>query len=313
MVKPDSPGGARVAIVTGAGTGLGRAYALRLAADGLRVLVNNRRREVDAAGLGSADRVVAEIRAAGGTALANYEDVGAAGAGERMVGQALDAWGRLDALVNNAGVDQHAPFHRIALEDFRRIFEINFFGTVNVTHAAWSHMRSAGHGRVLVSSSSAGLHGLHGLSGYAASKAALIAFARSLAAEGQSRDVFCNAIAPYAATRMTASHVTDPAEQAAAAPERVAPLVSALVSEQSRVNGQVIVVGRGWARRATSVELAQYVEVGPGLDHEHVASRLAGPPLSVPGVCREYRDALESFEDFASDAVGGLRDAAGED
>ena len=254
MVKPGVDTTARVAIVTGAGTGLGRAYARHLARSGLRVLVNNRRREVDASGRGSADRVVEEIIADGGVASANHDDVCREGAGDRMVRQALDTWGRLDVLVNNAGIDQHAAFHKIDLASFRSIFEVNFFGTVQVTHAVWAHMRTAGHGRVLVSTSSAGLHGLHGLSAYAASKAALIGLARSLAAEGASRDVYCNAIAPYAATRMTAGHV-DEATHAAMSPDLVAPLVTALVSARSRVNGQVIVVGQGRARRATTVEL----------------------------------------------------------
>jgi len=297
MVKPDVSPGRRVAIVTGAGTGLGRAYALRLAADGLRVVVNNRRREIDAAGRGSADRVVDGIRAAGGEAVANYEDVCAIGAGERMVAQALETWGRLDALVNNAGVDQHAPFHKIDLAAFRSIFDVNFLGTLQVTHAAWAHMRAVGHGRVLVSTSSAGLHGLHGLSAYAAAKAALIALARTLAAEGASRDLFCNAIAPYAATRMTIAHMDD-ADRNAMAPELVAPLVSALVSEKSPVNGQVIVVGRGWARRAATVELDELVYVGADVPVD-ASAQLQGGLLDVPGVCREYRDGLESFTEFS--------------
>ena len=297
MVKPDVSPGRRVAIVTGAGAGLGRAYALRLAADGLRVVVNNRRREVDDAGRGSADRVVDEILAAGGEAVANYEDVCTVGAGERMVAQALGAWGRLDALVNNAGVDQHAPFHKIDLAAFRAIFDVNFLGTLQVTHAAWAHMRAAGHGRVLVSASSAGLHGLHGLSAYAAAKAALIALARTLAAEGASRDLFCNAIAPYAATRMTRMHVSE-RDRSAMTPELVAPLVCALVSEKSRVNGQVIVVGHGWARRAASVELDERVYVGPDAPVD-ASAQLQGPLLDVPGVCREFRDGLEAFKDFS--------------
>jgi NAD(P)-dependent dehydrogenase (short-subunit alcohol dehydrogenase family) len=297
MVKSSDASSARVVIVTGAGTGLGRAYALRLAADGLCVLVNNRRREVDAEGRGSADHVVEAIRAAGGTAIANYDDVCDQGAGERMVQQALDAWGRLDALVNNAGIDQHAAFHKIGLDEFRRILDVNLMGTVTVTHAAWRHMREAGHGRVIVSSSSAGLHGLHGLSAYAASKAALLAFSRSLAAEGQSRDVFCNAIAPYAATRMTSAHVTDPAERAATAPELVAPLVSTLVSERSIVNGQVFVVGRGWARHATMVELDQL------LDIDDASTQLQRPRLEIPGVCREYPDGRASYDDFGARVV----------
>jgi NAD(P)-dependent dehydrogenase (short-subunit alcohol dehydrogenase family) len=303
MVKSSSDTPGRVVIVTGAGTGLGRAYALRLAADGLRVVVNNRRREVDASGRGSADRVVAEIHASGGTALASYDDVCDAGAGERMVRLALDAWGRLDALVNNAGVDQHAAFHKIGLDEFRRIVEVNLMGTVAVTHAAWRHMREARHGRVIVSSSSAGLHGLHGLSAYAASKAALLAFARSLAAEGRSRDVFCNAIAPYAATRMTSAHVTDAAEREATAPELVAPLVAALVSARSTVNGQVFVVGRGWARHAAVVELDPLIRVdGPALADD-ARAQLDRPLVDMPGACREYPDGRASYDDFGTRVV----------
>jgi NAD(P)-dependent dehydrogenase (short-subunit alcohol dehydrogenase family) len=305
MVKQQDGSARRVAIVTGAGTGLGRAYALRLAADGLRVLVNNRRREVDERGRGSADRVVEEILAAGGVAVANHEDVCADGAGERMVAQALATWGRLDVLVNNAGVDQHAAFHRIDLASFRAIFDVNFLGTLQVTHAAWAHMRRAGHGRVLVSTSSAGLHGLHGLSAYAAAKAALIGLARTLAAEGADHDLYCNAIAPYAATRMTAAHVAE-ALRERMAPELVAPLVSALVSERSRINGQVLVVGQGWARRAATVELDALVEVGPEAPVDAFAQRV-GEPLRIPGVCTEFRDGRESFADFVSRTVGDLR------
>jgi NAD(P)-dependent dehydrogenase (short-subunit alcohol dehydrogenase family) len=305
MVKQQDGSARRVAIVTGAGTGLGRAYALRLAADGLRVLVNNRRREVDERGRGSADRVVEEILAAGGVAVANHEDVCADGAGERMVAQALATWGRLDVLVNNAGVDQHAAFHRIDLASFRAIFDVNFLGTLQVTHAAWAHMRRAGHGRVLVSTSSAGLHGLHGLSAYAAAKAALIGLARTLAAEGADHDLFCNAVAPYAATRMTAAHVAE-ALRERMAPELVAPLVSALVSERSRLNGQVLVVGQGWARRAATVELDALVEVGPEAPVDAFAQRV-GEPLRIPGVCTEFRDGRESFADFVSRTVGDLR------
>lgn len=305
MVKHKSRPGPRVAIVTGAGTGLGRAYARRLAADGLRVIVNNRRREVDATGRGSADRVVEEIHAAGGEAVANSEDVCAAGAGERMVEQALATWGRLDALVNNAGVDQHAAFHKIDLDAFRSIFDVNFFGTVGVTHAAWRHMREAGHGRVLVSTSSAGLHGLHGLSAYAAAKAALIGLARSLAQEGAARDLFCNAIAPYAATRMTAAHTQDADALATMAPERVAPLVSMLVSEHSRVNGQVLVAGRGWARRCATVELEPLLYVGHDAPTDASTQRF-GDPLCIDGICREFRDALDSYQDFQAHVVGDL-------
>lgn len=306
MVKQHGATAPRVAIVTGAGTGLGRAYAVRLAADGLRVIVNNRRREVDAAGLGSADRVVAEIAAAGGEAVPNYDDVTADGAGERLLALALSTWGRLDALVNNAGVDQHAPFHRIDLQDFRRIFDINFFGTVEVTHPIWRHMREAGHGRVVVSTSAAGLHGLHGLSAYAASKAALIGLARSLAAEGASRDVFCNAVAPFAATRMTSAHAQagDGSEQLL--PELVAPLVSALVDGRSRINGHVLVTGGGKVRRSATVECEPLLDVD-ALDVTDASAQRPSVPLRIEGSCREYRDALEAYAEFRGRVVGDLR------
>jgi NAD(P)-dependent dehydrogenase (short-subunit alcohol dehydrogenase family) len=243
----------RVVIVTGAGGGLGRAYALDLAARGLRVVVNNRRREVDAAGHGSAQRVVREILAAGGEAVANEADVCDGASGAALVAQALASWGRLDAVVANAGVDQHKAFHKISSDEFRAIFDINFFGSLYLVHAAYSHMHANRHGRIVVSTSSAGLHGLHGLTAYSASKAALVGLMRSVAAEGQSQDVLCNAVAPYAATRMTEAH-GDAAFAARMRPEYVAPLVALLVSEHCRVTGQTIVAGGGGFRAAAVVE-----------------------------------------------------------
>lgn len=183
----------------GAGKGLGRAYALDLAARGARVLINNRRRS--GAEPSSADEVVQTIRQAGGEAVANYDSVEDPGAGERIVQQALDAWGRIDVLVNNAGVDQRSSFHKVSVAEFERIFAINFHGSLYVTHAAYARMRAAGYGRIVVSTSNAGLHGL---CAYAASKAALIGFMRALAIEGKSHNVLTNAIAPFAATPMTA-------------------------------------------------------------------------------------------------------------
>lgn len=200
----------RVAIVTGAGKGLGRAYALYLAERGAKVVLNNRRREVDAAGLAAVDHVVREIRARGGEAVANYAHVEHPSSGKEMVEQALDTWGRLDVLVNNAGTDRTATFGKFDLRDFLEVFEVNFHGSRYVTHAAWNLMREAQYGRVLVSASSAGLHGGAGLSAYGAAKVALIAFMRSLAIEGRSRNVLVNAIAPYAATSMTGDHTPAP-------------------------------------------------------------------------------------------------------
>ncbi len=287
----------RVVIITGAGGGLGRAYALDLGARGLRVVVNNRRRQIDESGLGTAQKVAREICDRGGEAIANENDARDAGSGEAMVRQALDTWGRLDALVANAGVDQHKAFHKITLDEVREIMEINFFGTLYATHAAYAHMRTQGHGRIVVSTSSAGLHGLHGLSAYAASKAALVGLMRSVAAEGKSHDVLCNAVAPYAATKMTEKHGDD-RFLAAMRPEYVAPLVALLVSERCGVNGQTIVAGGGRFRPAAMVE-------GPGVIYDD-ASQVTPLMLEADvdrllnlGGAREFADALSSFQDFS--------------
>jgi len=286
----------QVAIVTGAGKGLGRAYALHLAERGARVLVNNRRRSgVEPA---SADEVVQAIRDAGGEAIANYDSVEDPGAGERMVQQALAAWGRIDVLVNNAGIDQRSSFHKVSVAEFERIFAINFHGSLYVTHAAYARMRAAGYGRIVVSTSNAGLHGLHGLSAYSASKAALIGFMRTLAIEGKSHNVLTNAIAPFAATPMTARQGNMPEEfMTTMKPELVAPVVALLVSEQTRLNGQVIMAGKGVFRRAANVESRGFGYADP---EQATAEALAGDIdrlLDLEGAV-EFADAMASFQDL---------------
>ena len=293
----------RVAIVTGAGKGLGRAYAQQLAARGARVLVNNRRRS--ATEPSSADEVVQAIREAGGEAVANYDSVEDPAAGERMVQQALDTWGRIDVLVNNAGVDQRSSFHKIGVAEFERIFAINFHGSLYVTHAAYARMRAAGYGRIVVSTSAAGLYGLHGLTAYAASKAALIGFMRALALEGKSHNVLTNAIAPFAATPMTARQGNMPEEfMTTMRPELVAPMVTLLVSEQTRLNGQVLMAGKGVFRRAAAVE-------GRGLCYTEQADMT--PESLARDVERlvdmesssEFADAMASFQHLFGQASGG--------
>lgn len=297
-VKPEvneSSVARRVVIVTGAGSGLGRAYALDLAARGWRVVVNNRRREVDASGQGSAQQLVNDIRSRGGEAVAEESDVCDSGSGLRMVERALSAWGRLDAVVANAGVDQHQAFHKIGLDAFRAILEVNFFGSLHLVHAAYAHMRARGHGRIVVSTSSAGLHGLHGLSAYAASKAALIALMRSVAAEGRSHDVLCNAIAPYAATRMTAAH-GDAAFAERMPPEHLTPLVALLVSEQCRISGLTLVAGGGGFRVATTVEAGKMHRA----DAAAVDIQAALLEQFEPQFAKTFPDALAAFADFQS-------------
>ena len=170
----------RVVIVTGAGKGLGRAYALALSARGAAVVVNNRVRKEET--IASADGVVAEIHEAGGRAKANYESVDAPGAGQRIVSDALEAFGRLDAVIANAGVSTPIAFHRETTWHIREMLAVNLFGTLDIVHSALPHLRVTGAGRVLVTTSSA-IFGDAGFVTYGTAKAALIGFANSLARE----------------------------------------------------------------------------------------------------------------------------------
>jgi NAD(P)-dependent dehydrogenase (short-subunit alcohol dehydrogenase family) len=241
----------RVIIVTGAGKGLGRAYALDLAQRGAAVVVNNR--WVDRSQPSSADAVVAAILASGGRAVASYDAAEAPESGELLVAKALKAFGRLDAVVSNAGVPQVQRFHRQTLEDFRRVFDINFFGALHLARAAWPVLSNAPAGRIVLSTSSAGLHGGDGMTAYASSKAALIGLCKGLATEGRARNLMVNCIAPYAATAMTVDYT--PADVLAQMPaEAVSPLVAWLASEACDVSGQTFVAGGGRVRAAASVE-----------------------------------------------------------
>lgn len=267
----------RVVIVTGAGKGLGRAYALDLAARGASVVVNNR--WADRSQPSSAEAVVADIVARGGRAVANLDPAEAPETGARLVEQALDTFGRLDGVVSNAGVPETLRLHRQTREGFRRIFDINFFGAFDLVHAAWPALSKTG-GRIVVSASSAGLHGGDGMAAYASSKAALIGLVRGLATEGRPRNVLINAIAPYAVTAMTAQHLA-PGLAERMDPTEVAPLVSWLVSEDCDITGQTLVSGGGRLRIATAVEGAPVSFVGPIGSAVHAALR-AEPREAYP-------------------------------
>jgi NAD(P)-dependent dehydrogenase (short-subunit alcohol dehydrogenase family) len=257
----------QVAIVTGAGTGLGSAYALQLAAQGARVVVNNRTTNGR-----SADRVVEAIRARGGEAVANYESVEAPDAGSRLVAAAVEQYGRLDIIIANAAVDRAARFQNIEPETFDAVMQVNFFSVVRLLHAAWPLLLAAKYGRVLVSTSTAGLYGNHGQAAYASSKAALLGLMRTLAIEGRSSGVTVTAIAPYAVTRLTEPWF--PARHRSAfTPEAVARLAGWLVSDRCRLNGTTLVAGAGHARLARALETAT---VSLGADPETALERLLG-------------------------------------
>jgi len=235
----------KVVAITGAGKGLGRAYAQHFAALGARVVVNNRRHEGERQS--SADRVVEEIVKAGGDAVAEYSSVEDRAAGDKLLACALEYYGRLDCLVANAGITEGRSFRKQTLEEYREVLEINLMGTVNVVHPAFRHFCEHGGGNVIVSTSSAGLFGDFGLPAYSASKAALIGLMHSLSLEGAPRNVRVNAIAPYAATQMTVKHLSDEVS-AAMLPEQVAPVVAWLAS--GAVSGETLVAGGGYVARA---------------------------------------------------------------
>jgi len=294
----------RVAVVSGGGRGLGRAFCLALARQGARVVVNNRNRVVDGDGLGPADRVAAEIVAAGGEAVADYCDAASWDSGEALVAAALGRWGRLDICVANAAIGAGGMFHRQSAEQFGEVLEINLHGSIRLARAATAVMRPANYGRIILVASTGGLHGDVGLSAYAASKGGLLAFGRSLAAEGAGRGVLTNMLLPYALTQMTDDGMPSHA-RAQLDPAAVAPVLTALASEGCRLNGEYIVTGGGRLRRASVVEWGT-VEL-PG-DPDLNATELADLLLrSRQGEPREFGVAVDAFADLMADADPGTQ------
>ena len=195
----------RVAIITGSGGGLGRAYALALAERGARVVVNDLGGDVHGQGgtASPAQQVVDEITAAGGEAIVDGHDITDRSAVDSLVSSVIDTWGRIDILINNAGILRDKSFAKMSDEDFRKVLEVHLMGSVNCTKAVWPHMAEAGYGRILMTSSSSGIYGNFGQTNYGAAKSGLVGLMNSLAIEGAKKNIKVNAIAPTAATRMT--------------------------------------------------------------------------------------------------------------
>lgn len=295
--QPDQPLAGQVAIVTGGGKGLGRAFSLHLAELGAAVVVNNRNRQVDENGLGPADHVVAEIRASGGRAVAHHGDVADPATAASLVESALEHYGRLDVCVPNAAVNGLQMLHKTTLDNLRTLVDINITGTVLLVAAASAVMRRAGHGRIVVIASSAGLHGELAASAYAASKGAAIALARTAAVEGAGKGVLTNALLPYATTQMTEG--MDPRHTERMRPELVAPVVGALADPTCTLNGQVIVTGGGGLRVANAVEhdtvpLPPAGRLSP-TDLEHLLDR------SRAGAPRAYAHAQDAFQSLVAE------------
>lgn len=265
----------RVAIVTGAGGGLGKQHALALARRGAKVLVNDLGGAVDGSGgsVSAAQAVVDEIRAAGGEALANGASVTDFDAVQAMVQQAVGAWGRVDILVNNAGILRDKSFAKMDMADFRTVIEVHLMGAANCTKAVWPVMQAQQYGRVLMTTSSSGLYGNFGQSNYSAAKLAQVGLMQTLALEGAKFNIRVNALAPTAATRMTENLMPD-AVLAALKPEAVVPAMLVLVGEDAPTR-TILCAGAG-SVEAAHITLTQGAWIGiDGESPERLAAQLA--------------------------------------
>jgi NAD(P)-dependent dehydrogenase (short-subunit alcohol dehydrogenase family) len=264
----------RVAIVTGAGGGLGRCHAIELAKLGAKVVVNDLGGAMDGTGGSSeaAANVVEEIKKAGGQAIANGGSVSDARGAKSMVEDAMKAWGRVDILINNAGILRDKSFTKMTMEDFRAVVEVHLMGSALCTKEVWSIMREQGYGRIVMTTSPSGLYGNFGQTNYGAAKLSLVGFMNSLKIEGAKNNVFTNAIAPVAATRMTESLM--PAEALKRlGPELVTPAVLFLCSENAP-NGVIMQAAGGRYSIACLVENAG-VDLGTDASVDDIAENYA--------------------------------------
>ena len=265
----------RVAVVTGAGGGLGRQHALALAARGAKVVVNDLGGTLDGNGgtPKAAQAVVDEIRAAGGQAIASGASVTDAAAVQAMIDAAIQAWGRVDILVNNAGILRDKSFSKMTLDDFRLVVEVHLMGAVNCTKAVWDVMRAQNYGRIVMTTSSSGLYGNFGQSNYGAAKMALVGLMQTLSIEGAKNNIRVNCLAPTAATRMTENLMPE-AVLELLRPHAVTPGLLALVAEDAPTRA-ILCAGAG-AFESAHITLTQGIFVGlPDDAAEQVALNFA--------------------------------------
>ena len=241
----------RVVVVTGAGGGLGRSHALLLGRNGARVVVNDLGTSLD--GLGgeteAADIVVGEIVAAGGEAVASRDDVATEEGGASVVERALESFGQIDAVVNNAGILRDRTFHKMSGDEWDAVLKVHLYGAFNVTRAAMPHFREQEYGRIVVTTSVTGLYGNFGQANYGAAKLGLVGLVNTLAVEGRARNILANAVSPLARTRMSIDILDEEFD-----PEFASVLVAYLVSEECTTSGEIVHAAAG---RYTRVRYAE--------------------------------------------------------
>ena len=247
----------RVIAVTGAGGGLGREYALALAREGASVVVNDLGGARDGTGAGHsmADQVAAEIKDAGGRAVANYDSVATEQGGAGIVQTALGEFGAIHGVVSNAGILRDGTFHKMTFENWDAVLKVHLYGAYNVLRAAWPHFREQSYGRVVVATSTSGLFGNFGQTNYGAAKMGLVGMINTLALEGAKYNIKANALAPIAATRMT-EDILPKEVLGKLKPEYVAPVVAYLCTEENPNTGSIFVVGGGKVQRVALFENA---------------------------------------------------------
>jgi NAD(P)-dependent dehydrogenase (short-subunit alcohol dehydrogenase family) len=285
----------KVAIVTGAGGGLGRSHALLLAKRGAKVLVNDLGGAIDGSGKGTsaADKVVEEIRAAGGTAAANYDGVDTWEGAQALVKAALASFGRVDIVINNAGILRDVSFRKMTHEDWNQVLAVHVTGSMNVAKAAWETMREQNFGRIVNTSSAAGLYGNFGQANYSTAKLGVVGLTKTLAQEGAKNNILVNAIAPVAKSRMTET-ILPPETLAKLDPACVSSLVAYLVSDECTDSGQVFAVGGGYISKVAVVEGAG-VRLEGADAHSPEAVRSQWAAISDLSRAKPYANALEAI------------------
>ena len=293
----------RVAIVTGAGAGLGKSHALELARRGARVVVND-------LGIDAAQQVAAEITASGGEAIAHSANVTNPAEVQDMVNQALARWGRIDILVNNAGILRDKSFSKMTVEDFQLVLNVHVMGAVVCTKAVWEHMKAAQYGRIVMTSSSSGIYGNFGQSNYGAAKMGLVGLMNVLHLEGQKYNIHVNALAPTAATQMTEGLIS-PEALALMTTQSVSAGLAYLVSEDAP-NRLVLCAGAG-AYAATRVYETEGMYLPPDQQTaEGVAAHIdaitdaTGQQIFVQGFQQTTKFVGKAAKHFGVDLKGGL-------